>query len=219
MYNTNIPTQVELPTTRQLVRSTVIAAAAAGAILVTIVLPAEYGVDPTGAGSALGLTEMGEIKTQLAEEAAADAARDAAQPAPAASPTAPVVPEQRSSLIGRLFAELLVGNAHAQEARSDEITITLAKGQGAEVKLEMKEGAEATFSWSVQSGAVNFDTHGDGGSRNISYEKGRGVSSDEGTLKAAFDGNHGWFWRNRGNEPVKLTLRTSGAYAAMKRVM
>ena len=47
------------------------------AILIAIVLPSEYAIDPTGIGRALGLTEMGEIKTQLAEEAAADAALDA----------------------------------------------------------------------------------------------------------------------------------------------
>ena len=77
MYNTDIPTRAELPTSRQLLRSTVIAVVAAAAILVTIVLPAEYAIDPTGIGRALGLTEMGEIKSQLAKEAEADALRDA----------------------------------------------------------------------------------------------------------------------------------------------
>lgn len=66
------------PTPRTLVRSTAIAVAVAAAILVTTVLPAEYGIDPTGVGRVLGLTQMGEIKTRLAKEAAADAAADAA---------------------------------------------------------------------------------------------------------------------------------------------
>ncbi|ODT04488.1 MAG: hypothetical protein ABS52_04320 [Gemmatimonadetes bacterium SCN 70-22] len=50
----------------------------AGALLLTAVLPAEYGIDPTGAGRVLGLTQMGEIKVRLAREAAEDAAADAA---------------------------------------------------------------------------------------------------------------------------------------------
>lgn len=66
------------PTSRQLLRSSAIAAAAAILILATVVLPAEYGIDPTGAGRALGLTRMGEIKLRLAREAAADAAADEA---------------------------------------------------------------------------------------------------------------------------------------------
>lgn len=51
---------------RQLLRSTVLAMVIAALILVTIVLPAEYGVDPTRLGGVLGLTEMGKIKRQLA---------------------------------------------------------------------------------------------------------------------------------------------------------
>jgi hypothetical protein len=56
----------------RLLKSTIIAAIAALAILVTIVLPAEYGFDPTGAGHVLGLTHMGEIKSQLHEQAEMD---------------------------------------------------------------------------------------------------------------------------------------------------
>ncbi len=67
------------PTSRQLLHSSAIAVAAAILILATVVLPAEYGIDPTGAGRALGLTRMGEIKMRLAREAAADAAADEAE--------------------------------------------------------------------------------------------------------------------------------------------
>ena len=42
------------------------------ALLATVILPAEYAVDPTGIGGILGLTQMGEIKQQLADEATAD---------------------------------------------------------------------------------------------------------------------------------------------------
>ena len=79
MNNVTGPPGYTPPTTAQLLRSTLIALAAAAMILVTIVLPAEYGIDPTGVGSALGLKRVGEIKTQLAEEAAqAAGARGAA---------------------------------------------------------------------------------------------------------------------------------------------
>jgi hypothetical protein len=99
------------------------------------------------------------------------------------------------------------------------MSITLAPGEGAEVKLVMNEGAKANFTWTVTGGVVNFDLHADGGGRSTSYEKGRGVPSAEGVLQAAFDGNHGWYWRNRGNSPVTVTLRTSGAYNDIKRMI
>ncbi|WP_348827820.1 hypothetical protein [Halomonas sp. RT37] len=74
MYNTDLPTRAELPSTGKLLRSTVLAAVVASALLITVVLPAEYAIDPTGVGRLLGLTEMGEIKRQLAEEAELDRA-------------------------------------------------------------------------------------------------------------------------------------------------
>ncbi|TIL29638.1 transmembrane anchor protein [Mesorhizobium sp.] len=215
MYNSDTPTRAELPTSAQLLKSTAIAIISAAAILVAVVLPSEYGIDPTGAGRMLGLAEMGEIKTQLAEEAEADRLRDAQRtPQPAS-----VVPDQESSLFQRIFTELVVGSAAAQETRSDEMSITLTPGEGAEIKLVMVKGAQANYSWTANGGVVNFDTHGDGGGENISYEKGRGVGEDEGVLEAAFDGNHGWFWRNRTDADVTVTLRTSGAYTDIKRMM
>ncbi|WP_067217525.1 transmembrane anchor protein [Stappia indica] len=215
MYNSDTPTRAELPTSAQLLKSTIIAIVAAVAILVAIVLPSEYGIDPTGAGRMLGLTEMGEIKTQLAEEAEADRILDQQN----AVPAAPAAPQQGSSLLDRIYAEFLVGSAHAQEMRSDEMSVTLAPGEGAEIKLVMIKGAQANYAWTANGAVVNFDTHGDGGGENISYEKGRGVAKDEGVLEAAFDGNHGWFWRNRTDAPVTVTLKTSGAYSEIKRMM
>ncbi len=203
MYDANIPTRGELPTTRQLIGSTLIALAAAVVILVTAVLPGEYGVDPTGLGRVLGLTQMGEIKMQLAREAQADAATAKAEAA-AEMATPSVIPAP---------AKVPAGTA---AGRSDEYVVTLAPGKGVEVKLVMRAGAKAKFSWTVDGGVVNFDLHGNGGGKSTSYEKGRGAPSQEGELEAAFDGNHGWFWRNRGTADVTVTLRTSGDYTEIK---
>lgn len=59
MYNVSKPTLDDLPSSKQLLRSTLIALVAAIAILVGIVLPSEYAIDPTGIGRVLGLKEMG----------------------------------------------------------------------------------------------------------------------------------------------------------------
>lgn len=56
MYNSDLPRRADLPTSAQLRRSTWIAGVAASAILVFVVLPSEYAIDPTGVGSVLGLT-------------------------------------------------------------------------------------------------------------------------------------------------------------------
>ncbi|WP_103258216.1 hypothetical protein [Tabrizicola aquatica] len=253
-----------------LIRSTLLAAGAAGAVLVLFWLPAEYGIDPTGMGRLTGLTEMGEIKQQLAAEAAADAAAVSAPVASAPDPTVVAAPEILARL-DRIDAQLAaiaavigtppsllepataapvaaepeaepganvapdpfeaaVAEAAAPEAAvpeaavpeaavsewRDEVSYTLAPGEGIEVKLAMEAGQTARFEWSANGGVVNFDLHGDGGGQNLSYEQGRAVPEAAGALVAAFTGNHGWFWRNRSDAPVTVTLRTGGEYAEMK---
>lgn len=204
MYNSEKPAPEDLPSTKQLIRSTIIAVVAAIVILVTIVLPAEYGIDLTKIGRAIGLTEMGEIKTQLAEEAAQDAQAAGGE---------------QSSLLQEIMGAF-VGAAYAQESAepwSDEFSFTLTPGEGIEWKLVMEEGAVAEYEWVASGGRVNFDLHGDNADRSISYEKGRGQTDAQGELTAAFTGNHGWFWRNRDKQDIMVTVRLRGAYSDIKR--
>lgn len=208
MYNADVPPRSELPSSRALIKSTLIAAAVALVLLFTVILPAEYGVDPTRVGRVLGLTQMGEIKMALAKEAeAADAAEAAAAPstAAAASTPQPAAP---------------VAAAPAADSTASHVTeIALAPGQGREIKLAMRQGARVSFEWTVAGGVVNFDTHADRpGTPYHGYEKGQGQASDSGELVAAFNGMHGWFWRNRGREPVTVTLRTRGDYTELKEI-
>src|SRR5690606_23590437 len=141
-------------------------------------------------GRMLGLTQMGEIKTQLAAEAAAE---EAAPPAPAVAETPIAVTPPPAEVATAAAAE------PAPEARSDTVSFKLAPNAAAEIKLVMKEGARVEYEWSSAGGAVNYDTHGDpfGAPRDFyhGYGKGRNQPSDTGTLQAAFDGKHGWFWR------------------------
>ncbi|EYR77585.1 transmembrane anchor protein [Shinella sp. 838] len=219
MFNSQAPKSDDLPSSAQLLKSTIISAVVAGVLLVTVVLPSEYAIDPTGIGATLGLTAMGEIKTQLAEEAEIDR-QNAGTPTvgndkPVQTGTTPL---EGSSLLDRIVREFGISAAYAQEVRKDEISVTLQPGEGAEVKLAMSKGAKANFTWTATD-KVNFDLHGDGGGESTSYEKGRGVAQDNGVLEAAFDGNHGWFWRNRTSAPVTVTLKADGAYTDIKRVM
>ena len=205
MYNVNKPDASELPSTGKLLKSTGIAVAVASALVVTVVLPAEYGADPTRVGSLLGLTEMGRIKMQLATEAEAEEA--SAQPAPVEPAAVVAAPATGGA------SETVPG------VRTDETVLTLAPDQGAEIKLVMEEGARVAFTWTSSGGAVNFDTHADRpGTPYHGYGKGSS-RREEGELVAAFTGSHGWFWRNRTGEPVTITLRTEGAYSEVKRVV
>jgi hypothetical protein len=202
-----LPTTPEPPSARKLFRSTAIAAAIATAILVTIVLPAEYGVDPTGIGSVLGLKEMGEIKMRLANEEAAHAAEDGGAETPLTA-VAPVTPAPAPAATPAAPAE-----------KADTVQVVLLPGEGKEIKLVMQEDATVTYSWSTNKGTLNFDKHADSPTiKYHGYGKGTSVAADSGSLKAAFEGHHGWFWRNRTTDTVTVTLRTTGQYQDLLRL-
>lgn len=226
MYNTDIPNREELPSTAKLIRSTILAAIVALVLLVTVVMPAEYALDPTGAGRLLGLTEMGEIKEQLAEEAAADAEAEmvAVQSSSTQGPQEVAEPAEES--VSAPEADVTAAEPEpapepeaAESQWQDEVSVVLTPGEGTEFKLTMEEGAVARFSWASEGGPINYDTHGNGSGQSISYEKGRGVPEDEGELEAAFTGDHGWFFRNRNDNEITLVLRTGGDYGQLKKVL
>ena len=76
MINAQRPTEKDLPTSAQLLKSTVIAIIVAIILLVMVILPAEYGTDPTGVGKLLGLKEMGEIKMSLLDESQKESSQE-----------------------------------------------------------------------------------------------------------------------------------------------
>ena len=169
-----------------------------------MVLPAEYGIDPTGVGRVLGLTQMGEIKEELADEAERDHSSKPVNDYP--------------SRVLASIVNLFVGTAQAQtaDAWKDVIEFSLEPGETYEVKLKMNEGDEAEYRMSVEGGRVNFDLHAHGKGKSVTYEKGRGSSGSKGKLIAAFKGNHGWFWRNRDSKKLSVTLGIRGTYSELK---
>lgn len=179
-------------------RASAAALAAGAAILVLFVLPAEYAIDPTGIGSALGLTRMAAVEEE------ADAAAPVATPAPAA---AVAVPAQTAATIAR-----------ATPFRQDEKTITLAPGKGIELKARMQAGDSFNFRWHA-TGPVRADMHGEptGGREDefTDYWKQKDITASQGSFTAPFAGTHGWYWKNREDVPVTVTVQLDGFYASV----
>jgi len=178
-------------------------------IVAGVVMPAETGQDPTGLGTVLGLTEMGRIKVALAQEAADEA--------------------QGTSLVangadaGSTSNTAPVANAPTADGGwRDSITITLEPSKGIELKLTMQQGDTARYTWTTDSAEVYYHRHGEppNAARDApahTYDKGMAVT-DQGNLIAAFDGIHGWFFRNRSTAPMRVTLRTRGTYTSLDRM-
>tara|TARA_R110002126_G_scaffold10087_7_gene45405 strand:+ start:14908 stop:15510 length:603 start_codon:yes stop_codon:yes gene_type:complete len=194
MTNFGTPSRSELPSVRQLNKATAFAAATAAILLVTTVVPAEYGIDPTGVGSALGLKAMGVAK---------QAEQNAENEAPAADTLAST---DNASVAGEAPAA----------NQNGKVTLTLQPGEGREVKATMKAGEEFEFTWATDKNAVNYDQHGEvfgaASDEYTSYDKGTKASST-GRFRAPFDGTHGWYWRNRTEGPVTITVSATGQFS------
>lgn len=185
----------EPPSSAQLVRATLLAAVVAAALLVVVVLPAEYGVDPTGIGRVLGLYR---------------------EPAPAAA-ALPASSSGASSASGGGRGSLFTSPT---PYRTDEMSITLAPGEGAEIKAQMAAGERLVYSWTATGDGVDVDMHGeaaDGTGGDRSYQAGEFQTSGHGAFEAPMAGNHGWFWQNLNDDPVRVTVKTAGFYTRLFR--
>jgi hypothetical protein len=164
----------------------------AGLMLVAVVLPAEYGIDPLGTGARLGLMPLGVTGQQVRALEAAASANGNGQ----ASGAAIVAAQER---------------AFNQET----VEFKVAPHQGMEYKYRLDKGEALLFSWKA-TGRVSYELHAepDGAPAGCaqSYEKGHGTDQASGTLTAPFPGIHGWYWENPGSEELTVTLRTAGFY-------
>ena len=141
----------------------------AAIVFVLFVLPAEYGVDPTGSGKLMGIDGMSAYEVNVLTRADME------------------------------FVE-------------DEVEFYLAPFESVEYKYEMHAGDAIVYGWSAEAEVV-FDLHGHepGADEDdsVSFAIGRSPT-DNGTYVAPYNGEHGWFWENRGTTPVTVKLSAVG---------
>jgi hypothetical protein len=161
---------------------------AAGLILVMFVLPAEFGVDPLGTGTRIGLIELGVVGRQVEALNAASATT--------AGQAAIVVPQERTF-------------------HQETVDFKVGPREGMEYKYRLDKGEALLYSWTA-TGPVNYEFHAepDGAPRGYAqtYEKVDRRTTASGTLTAPFSGIHGWYWENTGDREVTVTLTTAGFY-------
>jgi hypothetical protein len=168
-------------TSSRLNRSVLIAIATAAVIVTTTVLPAEYGVDPTGIGRLLGLTQMGQMKAGIKAPAG-----------PVKGDSITKTPE------GGTQVQIVIAPYGLREVKAE-------MKAGAEMSYEWSsDGSQVEFDFHGDPDVKSPD------GAPPSYEKGTKVSAN-GTFKAGFDGHHGWAWKNLTAKPVIITATVKGS--------
>lgn len=166
--------------------------AVASALLVGVVLPAEYRIDPLGIGAATGLLRLASPEQVEIAVTAGDSPNSVARFYPVAFRTDTVE----------------IPLAAAGDADG---------GDDLEWKVRMREGTTLLYSWSADAPPEEFyfDMHGETPPQPevkvVTYQKGTGIASN-GAVVAPFDGIHGWYLQNQAERPVVVHLKLSGFY-------
>jgi hypothetical protein len=162
----------------------------AGLILVTVVLPAEYGIDRFGTAEMLGLMALSEARsTDTTAGAGATASR-----------SGPIKPAVAQSALYKV----------------DSIEFRIGPREGFEYKYRIEKDGGMVYAW-MATGTLQYELHGepDGAAPDVfeSYEIEKRDRAS-GSFVAPFSGIHGWYWENQSDTPVTLKLTAAGFFSS-----
>ncbi|MGK0308071.1 MAG: hypothetical protein ACI8RP_001029 [Urechidicola sp.] len=197
----------------QLLKSLIIALIIGAIVLLTAVLPAEYGIDPLGTGKLFGFSKLYQGNEQIENN------------------------EIYSSLNFKKIKMEKLGSPQSvpkpieadnpppevqYSEREDTIEVIVPAKKGIEYKFKSLKYGRTKYEWTTAKGIVYIDFHGEvkqeNSSKNVFYESYTLAYSNNmaGTLTAPFEGKHGWYFRNETNEDIIIAIRLNGQYELFK---
>ncbi|WP_199611894.1 hypothetical protein [Flocculibacter collagenilyticus] len=174
----------ETLSTASLIKSTVISLVIAICALVTIILPAEYNIDPTGIGKLLGLTALANTPHS-----------------PAKSDTVQNNNEHTINENATVLTDSITVEVPAD--RGIEYKFYMKQYQ----KMEYEWVTDGEPLYFDLHGEPEGDTTGYFESYAITTS-----NQMKGSFTAPFAGSHGWYWKNTSRQPVNITLNVKGNY-------
>jgi hypothetical protein len=180
MNTTNIPVQ----SVATLIKASIAAIVIAAIVLVLLILPAEYNIDPTGIGKALNLTSIAEAAEMASAEEVTPAVEvvQATHAAPERSDTVTIeIPANK----GLEYKLLMEKHAHVEYEWTTD---------GEELYFDFHGEPKGDTTGYFESFAITT-------SNNM-----------KGSLTTPFAGSHGWYWKNTTDTPVIVTLSIKGSY-------
>ncbi len=199
-----------------LLKSTIISILLAAFLSILFVLPAEYGIDPTGFGQAIGINNLaGESE----HSTAAKPDETGAQEIEFNNNIETEEDEEADTPFPKGIA-----NVHDTDPSNHKFTITLKPLDEVEYKAVLNAGEPLFYRWSVVGGEnVYVDFHGDPTEGTFpdeyfqSYEEGE-IPKSQGSFSATFTGNHGWYWLNISDHNITIELEAWGYYQSLTEI-
>ena len=194
------------PSGRRIGLSVLVALVVAAVVLVIGVLPAEYGIDPTGIGRLLGLDELNAPPTRTIEVRDVLGGNERVREVEIPAFNEPVP-----------LPNPAVHQAEDRPIQTRTVTLTLGPNQETEIKTKLRTNKVIVYTWHSEGGPAYCDLHGHdpaaGSEFFVRYrEDQEGATDVTGSLVAPFDGEHGWYWLNINEVPITITLTVTGFF-------
>ena len=176
-------------------------------VLVCAIMPAEYGIDPTGAGKTLGF-----IRLYIPEDTGKTVIRG----------NYPMIKMEKAGSGPGVKRPAEADNpppAQQYEIREDSVQVTVPAGKGIEYKIYMLKHGTVKYEWTTDKDLVYFDFHGEVNeavpTKDTYYESYAIAYSNNmvGTLLAPYEGKHGWYFRNNSKSDIVVIIRLKGQYS------
>jgi len=197
------------PSGKRIARSVIIAIVVAVLLLIVAVLPAEYGIDPTGLGRALGLTQLNAAPTRTFEVKDVLGGNEGVREVEVPDFNDPVP-----------LPNPAVHQSEDRPIQTRTMTITMPPETETEIKTVLRENKVVVYHWETDRGAIYCDLHGHdpeaGNEFFVRYREDQEGSNVTGSLVAPFAGEHGWYWSNYNDFPVVITLTVTGFFDDIK---
>jgi hypothetical protein len=197
----------------QLLKSLIIALLIGSVVLLTAILPAEYGLDPLGTGELFGFSKLYQdnAKAEIIDTNSRLNFKKIKMEK-LGSPPSVLQPNE---------ADNPPPEAQYRQ-RADTIVVVVPAEKGIEYKFKSLKYGSTKYEWATDKGIVYIDFHGEVKQEqppaNVFYESYTLAYSNNmaGTLTAPFEGKHGWYFRNETNEAIVVTIRLKGQYELFK---
>ena len=95
------------------------------------------------------------------------------------------------------------------------IEVTVPAGKGIEYKFYMQKFEKMAYEWLTDGESIYFDLHGEPQGDTTGYFESYTIATSnemQGSFTAPFEGSHGWYWKNNGNDPIAIQLIVEGQY-------
>lgn len=200
---------VALPSGRQVAIGSAVAVSVAAVAMVFFVLPAEFGIDPTGFGEKAGLTGLaaGGSGTNIYLERGLKRKNVLFPLDAGAKPDAATL---RATLAGKGMAV-----PASAEFQTDHWEYELLPYDQIEMKYKLAKGQSMIFEWHAPV-PLHYDMHSvpdQGGNPATESFVISDAPVQTAVYVAPFTGIHGWFWQNQTLNPVTVTVDATGAFA------